>query len=584
MRVSTITMALAITLALGGCKKDEAAAPAPGAPEAKKAESGGEDEGKAAPKDEGKAAPKDEAKAPATPALKAVQVVAGAGAACALMEDGTARCWGRNDYTELGIPKSNEDAATPVQVPGIADGAWITMGGDPGSASDLACVGRKDGAVWCWGHSRLFPSDVKDGAPKDVPELKGVKQVVPGGGTMYALMADGTVMGWGSAVFNALGDDDSSSRDKPMTTIPGVAGAVGVAAGQNHACALLGDGTVTCWGFVKTKQVATPVEGVTDAKAIFATSQSGETCVTHGDKSVTCWTEYAGPKKLEGITDVTAMSGRGHMCMLKADGTVWCKGDNQRGQIGNGTTGSAINKPTQVEGLAGAVSVAAGSQTSCAALGDGTVKCWGYNQRGQLGDGTLMDRSKPVTVVGLNEATLPPAKDGLAEVQEAAEPMSWDGMPEACKKGDLTMKLKRWPDTTLSVQSAYANSQAGGKTITVDIANYKLSPKGTWDAPRGKQFKVGLRFAKVDLQGEKKEPQIVDPGEFSLDTKGERYVMPGFGIKTGGVMFMSIGLDGVKAGTASITHLDDQWVCGELNLVAGEESITGPYAARMVSK
>ena len=586
MRISMMALALAVALAAPACKKDDAA------PEAKKeegskgeskkgeAKKGGDKKGEAKKGDD----KKEEAKGGGIE-LKALHVAAGNGAACALMQDGTARCWGRNDYGELGTPKSNADAATPVQVPGVSDGLWIVMGGDPGSSSDIACVGRSDGAVWCWGYQRLFPGGAKDGAPKEVPELKGVKQIAPGGGTIYAVMPDGTVKGWGSAAFNAFGESDpNNSSDKPLTTIPNVAGAVGVAAGQNHACALLGDGTVKCWGYVRNKQDATLVEGVAGAKSIWAASQGGDTCVSLADGSVTCWTDYAGAKKNENLSGVVAMAGRSHMCAIKNDGTVWCWGSNDRGQLGNGEVGGSQSKPVQVAGIKDPTSIAAGSQFSCAAIEDGSVKCWGYNQRGQLGDGTLMDRAKPVTVVGLNAKTLAPAKDGLAEVQEATEAMSWEGMPAACKHGDLALKMKKWPDPKLPVESAYAQSQWEGKTVTVDLANFRMDPKKIWDAPRGKQLKVSLRFAKVDLNSEKKEPQKVDTGEFSLDTKTERYVAPSFAVKTGSVMFMSIGLEGVKAGTATISHLDDDWVCGELKLTAGEESITGPFAARMVKK
>ncbi|GMV39870.1 MAG: hypothetical protein AMXMBFR64_15860 [Myxococcales bacterium] len=583
MRRAMMTLAVVAALAAPGCKKDEAPAAPPAKDEAKKDEAKKDEAKKDEPKDEAK---KDEpAKDAAKAGPKAVQVAAGNGAACALMDDGTVRCWGRNDFGELGLPKSNDDAATPVQVPGVTDATWIVMGGDPGSASDIACVGRKDESVWCWGHTRLFPDNATDGAPRAVLDLKGIKALATGGGTIYAVWPDGSVKGWGSAAFNSFGESDpSNSSDKPITQIPNVAGAVGVAAGQNHACALLGDGTVKCWGYVNKKQDATLVEGVTDAKAIWAATQGGETCVSHGDTSVTCWTDYAAPAKKGDLAGATAIAGRGHLCALLAGGTVKCWGSNDRGQLGNGQVGSMSNAPVAVQGITDAVSIATGANTSCAALKDGTVKCWGYNQRGQLGDGTLMDRATPVTVAGLNEATLSAPGNGLNEVQQASTPMDWEGMPAACKKGDLALNLKKWEDKSLTVISAYAQSQWEGKTITVDIANYLLDPAKLFDAPRGRQLKVGLRFAKVDLQSEKKEPQPVDAGEYSLDTKTERYVMPTLGIKTGGMMFMSISLDGVKAGTATIDHLDDTWVCGELKLTAGEESITGPYAARIAKK
>jgi alpha-tubulin suppressor-like RCC1 family protein len=518
---------------------------------------------------------------PAALARRAIHVVAGAGASCALMDDGTVRCWGRNDYSELGLPVSSDDAATPVQVPGITDGVWIAMGGDPGSSSDLACVGRKDGSVWCWGHQRLFPMEVSDGTPREVPDLKGVTQVALGGGTLYALKADGSVVGWGSQAFNAFGDSTKTGyEDLPITPIPGVEKAVGIAAGMNHACALKGDGGVLCWGYSGKSQNPTAVEGITDGKAIWSTTQSDDTCVSHADKSVSCWGEGQPPEKIPELADAVAMNGQTHRCALKSDRSVWCWGDNSSGQCGDGKLKDDVYTPVKVAELGNAVSVAAGRSLSCAALEDGTVRCWGANRRGALGDGTLMDRLTPTQVVGLNEATLPPVQDGLSAVQESNEAMDWSGMPEACKKGELTVALRDWQGTTLPVVSAYAQSQFDGKTVSVTLANYNQHKSG-YEPPRGKQIKVGLRFAHVELQGDKKEAKPVDLGTYSLDHKGQRVVIPGYDVKTGDITLAALTTAGVEGGTATITHLDGAWICGELNVKAGSDSVVGPFAARV---
>jgi alpha-tubulin suppressor-like RCC1 family protein len=127
--------------------------------------------------------------------------------------------------------------------------------------------------------------------------------------------------------------------------------------------------------------------------------------------------------------------GDDHSCAVLADGTVYCWGDNQQGQLGDGTTpplcfvngfpefasfdrlwacsnGAEVGaylsshaSPVAAYGIFGATAVATGRSHSCALVG-GMVKCWGANQAGQLGDGsTVLSSTTPVTVSGITTAT-----------------------------------------------------------------------------------------------------------------------------------------------------------------------------------
>src|SRR5947208_2205757 len=92
-----------------------------------------------------------------------------------------------------------------------------------------------------------------------------------------------------------------------------------------------------------------------------------------------------------------------HACHVVNDGTVRCWGNNGFGQLGDGTTTGRLT-PVTVSGLTNAVAIAGGSNHTCALLAGGTARCWGDNGFGQLGDGTTTNLLTPVTVSGLTNA------------------------------------------------------------------------------------------------------------------------------------------------------------------------------------
>ena len=249
--------------------------------------------------------------------------------------------------------------------------------------------------------------------------LTGATAITAGSQFTCALVASGGVDCWGDNSIAELGDGTTTSSSVPMA-VRGITTASAIAAGFGHACALLAGGTVKCWGANATGQLGdgtlgqstTPVavSGIAGAIAIVAGGQ--HTCALLSAGTVKCWGEdlegelgdgttpiyRSTPVAVIGLTGVRALAAGGrHTCALLSGGTVKCWGWNSWGQLGDGTSTSR-SKPVAVAGLTGAAAIAAGDDHTCALLGDGSVACWGHNQYGELGNGTTTDSSTAVPV------------------------------------------------------------------------------------------------------------------------------------------------------------------------------------------
>jgi len=199
-----------------------------------------------------------------------------------------------------------------------------------------------------------------------------------------------------------------------------------ITAGRNHTCALLNTGAVKCWGSnsngqlgdgtTTNKKTPTAVSGLSSDVTAITAGREG-TCALLATGAVKCWgwnlygqlgdgttTDRKTPTDVSGLSSgVTAITaGTRHTCALLATGAVHCWGDNSDGQLGDGTT-TDRHTPTPVTGLSSDVTaITAGHNHTCALLATGAVECWGYNEYGQLGDGTTDDRLTPTAVTGLS--------------------------------------------------------------------------------------------------------------------------------------------------------------------------------------
>ena len=218
-----------------------------------------------------------------------------------------------------------------------------------------------------------------------------------------------------STRIGATGDDepidaavDGVLVDAPMTAPP----CARLALGSDHTCALR-DGSVYCWGSSSfgVRGGGSQTQAVTLPPTKHLASAKYTTCAAAMDGSVRCWGmndggqlgngttggESAAPVIVSGMSGATQVcTGRTHACARRATGTVRCWGANSEGQLGDGTITPQNTAVNDVLGVTGAVDMALTSSHVCVRDAAGAAKCWGSNTYGQLGDGTTTDAPTPI--------------------------------------------------------------------------------------------------------------------------------------------------------------------------------------------
>ncbi|WP_328603350.1 hypothetical protein OG943_25035 [Amycolatopsis sp. NBC_00345] len=256
---------------------------------------------------------------------------------------------------------------------------------EAGSGHLLAVL--EDGSAVSWGRN-IFGQTSTGGTdnrdrPAPVIAVPGpISSVSLGGGHTLFLLADGTVWAAGAGFFGCLGD--SAHRISPVPVqVEGLPGrATQVAAGGGHSLALLEDGSVWTWGRDDYGQLG-------DAGAV----KPGHAVQEHMGKT---YPVRFVPARVEGLPEVaTLAAGGGQSLALLPDGGVLAWGFNDCGQLGDGTTTHRA-APAKIDALSGVRSLAGGYHHTLALLLDGTVRGFGLNDRGQLGNGRTENSALPV--------------------------------------------------------------------------------------------------------------------------------------------------------------------------------------------
>jgi hypothetical protein len=349
------------------------------------------------------AAPVDAGAAP--PVLSdATSVGAGARHACARLASGAVACWGANDRGQLGEGSAAPSAFAAV-VPGIEHAAELAV-----SPGDFACVRHDDGGVSCWGHGAAKPAriagisgaiqiaagdgagacavlgdatvrcwtmdNIGQSAADPAPGLRDVVQVATASDHTCARTKSGAVRCWGDNCAGQLGDGTRAARKAPALVLD-LARALDVAVSPARSCALLPSQALACWG----------------AAGWSCDASIADRCVAADAKPACGFLTTTRPHVARGVTHVAALPAGRLGCVVLENGGVACWDGRAEAPAFPGIAGP-------IEGITGARAVSAGERHACALVSDGTVRCWGEDDVGQLGSGLLGQASAtPVAVL-----------------------------------------------------------------------------------------------------------------------------------------------------------------------------------------
>jgi alpha-tubulin suppressor-like RCC1 family protein len=311
-----------------------------------------------------------------------VQVAGGRVHGLALRSDGTVSAWGLNEHGELG-DGTTTDRFTPVQVKGLT-GVITQVAAGEGFSLAL----RSDGTVWAWGqndHGQLGRGIItSEGvAPARVAVLNHVTEISAGRKFGLALRSDGIVFAWGAGQFGQLGNGATADSPVPVK-IAGLAQVTGISAGSDAA-------------------LATEASGISAVTSVWAWGDNDEGQLGDGTT-----VGHSTPERVTGLpVSIAGISaGNQFAAVLGPDGSVWGWGANVLGQLAIAPAGSAVTRPVNIFAAGSRIKqISAGGGHMLALKSDGTVLGWGFNVRGQLGNGVQTQVSGPVQVTNLGGAT-----------------------------------------------------------------------------------------------------------------------------------------------------------------------------------
>ncbi len=260
----------------------------------------------------------------------------------------------------------------------------ITLTVDPAIFTMVApgerhtCARATNNAIYCWGRNVFGQLGVGAGGPTQslVPvKVTGglsFKAVHTGGNHTCGITIDDRAFCWGAGAEGQLGNGAGTASPAPVEVFGQKWATLGLL--EDASCGITMQGVTLCWGENDHGQLG---DGSTQPKFAPNLVSGNHTFVSLG--------------RFGGNAD-------DHKCAIENNGSLWCWGDNQFGQIGDGTVGNDRLVPTIVAAGIRYDFSAQGDDASCAITSDLVVQCWGLNSTGRIGDGTVISKSTPISL------------------------------------------------------------------------------------------------------------------------------------------------------------------------------------------
>lgn len=352
---------------------------------------------------------------------------------CAMRTSGEVYCWGLNPRGELGDASGTARALPHRVLLGSGD---PLIGTSLGVGTYHACVVNPAGEVFCWGAgtygsagqalstSVLSPMRLTGDAAFEAATFV---QVVSGSWNSCALSSGGQVWCWGRNLEGqlGLGGVTPSSTEVP-TLVPGLSTVESISSAANAQCALLSDGTVSCWGWNRLGVCGHGAVGSAEYRMAGDIGLTGITQIgcggshcgaTNAAGEYFYWGSGSGfahgivseavvstPQLNTDIGDVSDLSAGSEITCANVGGEPRCWGRRNSGAVGDGTSGGATAVPVLPVGLLPGAQLFASATHACA-VQDSHLSCWGRNVNGQLGIDESIVRRTPISLPGLPNVT-----------------------------------------------------------------------------------------------------------------------------------------------------------------------------------
>jgi alpha-tubulin suppressor-like RCC1 family protein len=290
------------------------------------------------------------------------------------------------------------------------------------------CALTSIGELYCWG--RNYYGQLGDGSTdhKNTPTMtifeNGRKKVYLGDDNSCAVLDDGELQCWGQNNNGQVGDNSTIDKIKPTKiNIKGGSSITHMALSDSHTCAVFDDGTMYCWGANSFGQLGdktknnkkVPTASIAVEKKVLQVSTGWDhTCVIIQDNSLQCWgynifgtlgdgttVSKTMPTEVSiegGEAVMQVVTGGLHTCALSVDGMLYCWGYNNDGQLGDGTSTNKLVPQKIIVNNGKKIKKVASMFHTCVISDDDTVWCWGNNLYGQIGDGTTTNRFVPTKI------------------------------------------------------------------------------------------------------------------------------------------------------------------------------------------